>query len=158
MPGWIRTHPYLLVRNSLCGKRKQWEAVLNHSYGELFIPKGLWLLGRGFLPHCLHTTRQLRCVRWAGLLQKGQRAGRAADPAFHSPHAIISPATCGKAFLLRVVRQPQGSRRNDYGLEIIQAYFKVTCLSFQVLLNNTKWNRFALKVRWPGLMKMDAIF
>lgn len=53
MPGWIRTDPYLLVRNSLCGKRKQLETVLNHNYWKLYLFPWDWLLGQAFLTGCI---------------------------------------------------------------------------------------------------------
>lgn len=62
MLGRTRTHPYLLVRNSLCGKRKQLEAVLNHNYWKpCLLP---WaLIAEPRFSHRLHASSSMGCGR-----------------------------------------------------------------------------------------------
>lgn len=161
MLGWIRTHPYLLVRNSLCGKRKQLEAVLNHNYWKLCLfPWGPDFWAKVFSLAAHHTAPE--CVLLGGAPARrpvrekagpGVPALSIATKSHHLPSHLRQglPLEGGK------VRPHRDPGEMAAGWKWYQHILKITFLSFQVLLNS-EIKSFCFKSQMTGLMKMGTIF
>ena len=158
MLGWIRSHPYLLVRNSLCGKRKQLEAVLNHNYWKLY----LYPWGSNFCAKVFSL-----CWRQGSCRKASEKKGRAVRVLALSTKLHQSPTTWGKKlpFWGWWSQPSQGSRRKVDRFENGQVYFQNHVYHFFPLKfpkskkKAKKKNLFVLEVqRWLGWWKQVQLF
>lgn len=160
MLGWIRTHPYLLVRNSLCGKRKQLEAALNHSYWKLY----LFPQGSDFCAKVFSLVAYVLCAR------DGAPAERPARRKAELPEFQLFPLATKLHHVTYNLRQStpfEGGEVSPHrdpgerfmGLKIYKHVFKITCLSFfSSSLKTNKIKSFCFKSsEMTGLMKMGTV-